>query len=174
MNALIDGAMHRARTMISILVLLLVAGFLTYRDIPKEADPDVTIPFIYVSIVHDGISPEDAERMLIRPMETELRGLDGIKEMSATASEGHGSVLLEFEAGRDPAEALNDVRDRVSLAKAKLPQGTEEPVVREVTMADENPVLTLNLTGNAPERALITLARELKEKIEGLREVLEV
>ncbi|ALP42037.1 efflux RND transporter permease subunit [Aeromonas schubertii] len=174
MNALIDGAMHRARTMISILVLLLVAGFLTYRDIPKEADPDVTIPFIYVSIVHDGISPEDAERMLIRPMETELRGLDGIKEMSATASEGHGSVLLEFEAGRDPAEALNDVRDRVSLAKAKLPQGTEEPVAREVTMADENPVLTLNLTGNAPERALITLARELKEKIEGLREVLEV
>lgn len=174
MNALTDGAMHRARTMISILVLLLVAGFLTYRDIPKEADPDVTIPFIYVSIVHDGISPEDAERMLIRPMETELRGLDGIKEMSATASEGHGSVLLEFEAGRDPAEALNDVRDRVSLAKAKLPQGTEEPVVREVTMADENPVLTLNLTGNAPERALITLARELKEKIEGLREVLEV
>ncbi|MEW7867693.1 efflux RND transporter permease subunit [Aeromonas diversa] len=174
MNALIDGAMHRARTMLSILVLLLVAGFFTYRDIPKEADPDVTIPFIYVSISHDGISPEDAERMLIRPMETELRGLDGVKEMSATASEGHGSVLLEFEAGRDPAEALNDVRDRVSLAKAKLPQETDEPVVREVTMADENPVLTLNLTGNAPERALITLARDLKDKIEGLREVLEV
>ncbi len=87
MHAIIDSALDRRRTVVAVLILILIAGFSTYTSIPKESNPDVNIPFIYVSIVHDGISPEDAERMLVRPMENELRSIDGIKEMKATASE---------------------------------------------------------------------------------------
>lgn len=174
MISFISAAMLRARTTLAILVLLLVSGILTYRAIPKEANPDVVIPYIYISIVHDGISPEDAERMLLRPMENELRGLSGIKQMESTASEGHGSVLIEFMAGMDPKAVLADVRDRVTLAKAKLPEGAEEPVIEEIKMEDENPTITVILSGDVPERTLVQLGRDLRDKLEALPEVLEV
>lgn len=174
MRALIDSALGRTRTILSIFVLLLIAGASTYSSMPKEAEPDITIPFIYVSIVHDGISPEDAERMLVRPMENELRSIDGVKEMKATASEGHASVTLEFIAGMDPKEALADVRDKVTLAKAKLPSDSEEPTVNEVTLANQQPVLTVTLSGPVTERGLVEVARDLQDRLEGFREVLEV
>ncbi|NVK25383.1 MAG: efflux RND transporter permease subunit [Gammaproteobacteria bacterium] len=174
MRKIIDASLDRTRTVMMLFVLLLVSGLVTYNNIPKEAEPDITIPFIYISIVHDGIAPEDAERMLIRPMENELRALEGVKEMKSTASEGHASITIEFVAGFDPKDALADVRDKVTLAKAKLPSETEEPSIHEVTMAGEQPVLTVVLSGPVPERGLVTIARELKTVIEGLKEVLEV
>ena len=174
MRGIIDASLDRTRTVMMVFVLLLISGFVTYNNIPKESEPDITIPFIYVSITHDGIAPEDAERMLVRPMENELRSLEGVKEMKSTASEGHASITMEFVAGFDPKDALADVRDKVTLAKAKLPSETEEPSIHEVTMADEQPVLTVVLSGPVPERGLVTIARELKNVIEGLKEVLEV
>ena len=94
MYALIDAAFDRKRTVIMLLIFLLISGAFAYISIPKESEPDVPIPIIYVSMSHDGISPDDAERLLIRPMEKELQSISGVKEMSSTASEGHASVLL--------------------------------------------------------------------------------
>ncbi|CAM4362803.1 efflux RND transporter permease subunit [Pseudoalteromonas ostreae] len=174
MKNLIEASLNHTRTVLLIFILLLVSGWVTYQNIPKEANPDVTIPFIYVSIIHDGISPEDAERLLVRPMEIELRSIEGVKEMTAVASEGHASVTLEFMAGMDPKEALADVRDRVSLAKAKLPSESEEPEVHEILMEDQQPTITLTLSGDSPERGLLTLARNLKDELESISSVLEV
>lgn len=174
MLTMIEAAILRARSILMIFVFLLIAGTVTYVNIAKEAQPDVTIPFIYISIVHDGISPEDSERMLVRPMEKELKSIAGIKEMKATASEGHASITLEFLAGLDPQEALADVRDKVTLAKAKLPSESEEPEVHEVTMANQVPAVTVILSGAVSERGLLTLARDVKDKVEALKEVLEV
>ncbi|MBL4631458.1 MAG: efflux RND transporter permease subunit [Paraglaciecola sp.] len=174
MNNLIVGALNHSRTVLMVFVLLLVSGVVTYVNIPKEANPDVPIPVIYVSIVHDGISPEDAERMLIKPMERELRSIDGVKEMRATAGEGFASITLEFIAGLDSDAALADVRDKVTVARAKLPSETEEPTIHEVTMAGEQAAVTVVLSGPVSERALVTVARELKNRLEGLNEVLEV
>lgn len=174
MNSILASIIGRTRTVLMILVLLLLSGTLTYINIPKESEPDITIPFIYVSIVHDGISPEDAERMLVKPMENELRSVEGVKEMRATAGEGHANITLEFLAGTNPKEALADVRDKVTVARAELPDDTEEPTIHEVTMAGEQPVVTVVFYGPVSQRALITLARELKDSLEGLSEILEV
>ncbi|MEW6989140.1 efflux RND transporter permease subunit [Colwelliaceae bacterium 6441] len=174
MLTIIEAALTRTRSVLMVFILLLISGAITYANIAKEANPDVTIPNIYVSIVHDGISPEDAERMLVRPMEKELKTIAGIKEMTATASEGHASINIEFLAGLDPKDALADVRDKVTLAKAKLPSESEEPEVHEVTMANQVPAVTVILSGPVTERGLLTLARDLKDKIEGMQEVLEV
>jgi multidrug efflux pump len=157
-----------------VFLLLLISGVVTYSNIPKEANPDVPIPVIYVSIVHDGISPEDAERMLVKPMERELRSIDGVKEMRATAGEGFASITLEFIAGLDSDAALADVRDKVTVARAKLPSETEEPTIHEVTMAGQQAAVTVVLSGPVSERALVTVARELKNRLEGISEVLEV
>jgi len=174
MNNLISGALDHSRTVLMIFVLLLVSGMVTYSTIPKEANPDVPIPVIYVSIIHEGISPEDSERMLVKPMERELRSIDGVKQMKATAGEGFASITLEFIAGLDSDAALADVRDKVTVARAKLPSETEEPTINEVTMAGQQAAVTVVLSGPVSERALVTVARELKNQLEGISEVLEV
>jgi len=156
------------------LAVIIIAGAVTYVNIPKEAEPDLNIPIIYVSMKHDGISPEDAERLLIRPMEQEIRTIEGIEELTANAYEGGANVQIEFDAGTDTDAALQDVRAKVDMAKAKLPRETEEPTVSEVKFSRFDPMLVLNLAGDVPERTLTNLARDLKEQIEGITGVLEV
>ncbi|MEZ8294312.1 efflux RND transporter permease subunit [Vibrio splendidus] len=174
MYSIIDAALSRARTMLSLLALILVAGVVTYITIPKESSPDITIPIIYVSVGHQGISPTDAERLLVRPIEQELRSIEGVKEMTATAAEGHASVVLEFNVGVDLTKAMADVRDAVDLAKPKLPEDSDEPTVNEVTLASEQPVLSVVLFGTVPERTIVQIARELGDKLESYRQILEV
>ncbi|MCF3629700.1 efflux RND transporter permease subunit [Thalassospiraceae bacterium LMO-SO8] len=171
MNALIDAALGHARTVLLTLVLILVAGTVAYVEIPKEADPDINIPIIYVSITHEGISPEDAERLLIRPMEKEMRGIDGVKKMTAKGYEGGANVTLEFEAGFNADQALTDVREKVDLAKPELPDDTDEPSVNEVNFS-LFPVIAVTLSGDVPERLLLKLARDLRDKIEAVSAVL--
>jgi multidrug efflux pump len=171
---IIELAMLRSRTVVLSLLVVLTGGIVAYLTIPKEAEPDIEIPIIYVSIVHEGISPEDAERLLVRPMEQELRSIEGVKEMTANAYEGGANVQLEFDAGIDTKRALQDVREKVDLAQAKLPGETDEPTVQEVKMSRFDPMLVLNLAGNVPERTLTTIARDLEEKLEAVVGVLEV
>lgn len=170
---IIDAALKRNRVVLLTLVLLLVAGAVTYAGIPKESDPDVPIPYIYVSMTHEGISPEDAERLLARPVEQALRSIEGVKEMTSTSSQGHASVTLEFEAGFDNEQALTDVRREVDEIKAKLPDDTDEPSVNEINVA-LFPVLSITLSGPVQERALLRMARLLRDDLEGVPGVLEV
>ena len=172
MNALIEAVVGRPKPALLVLVILIVAGAASYVTIPKEAEPDIVIPQIYINIFHEGISPEDAERLLIRPMETELRSLEGLDEIRATAAEGSGVLILEFDAGFDADQALADVRERVDLASAELPADSEEPLVQEISIS-MFPVLVVNLHGNVPERTLLQVARQLRDELEGLPGVLD-
>ncbi len=173
MNAIIEAAFNRSRAVLLVLIFFIFSGIMAYRAIPKEAEPDVAIPIIYVSMSHEGISPEDSERLLLRPMEAELQNIPGVKKITSTGSESHGSVLLEFDAGFDPGTALADVREKVDVAKSNLPNDTDEPTVNEINVA-LFPVLTVSLAGPIPERSLLKIAKNLKEKIEAQSGVLEV
>jgi multidrug efflux pump len=170
--SLIDHALNRSRTVILVLILLLAAGWAGYNAIPKEADPDVQIPVLYVTMHHDGVSPEDAERLLLRPMEQELRSIEGVKEMRSQSYQDGASVTLEFYSDVEIDEALADVRERVDIAKSELPDDTDDPEVHEVNLS-LFPVLVVTLSGDVPERALLRMARDLKDAIEGLPAVLE-
>lgn len=173
MKPLIAAAFDRSRVVVTALLLIVLWGAIVAREIPREAEPDVQLPIVYVSMSHEGISPEDAERLLVRPMERELQSLEGLKEMRSTASEGHASVLLEFEAAVDIDAALAEVREKVDLAKVDLPEETDEPLVEEVNLS-LFPVVVVTLAGAVPERTLLALARDLKDRLEALPDVLEV
>ncbi|MCL1478036.1 MAG: efflux RND transporter permease subunit [Marinobacter sp.] len=173
MRSLIFAAIDRSRTTLLLLLFLVIGGYAAYMVIPKEANPDITIPMIYVSMSLEGVSPEDAERLLVRPMEQELRSLEGVKEMRGNASEGFASVMLEFDAGFDADKALQDVREKVDTARSNLPQEADEPRVNEVNIS-LFPVMSIGLSGPLAERELITIARGLKDAIEAIPEVLEV
>ncbi len=172
MNAIIDAAISHSRTVILALVLILTAGSFAYVSIPKEDSPDINIPTLYVSVTHEGIAPEDAERLLIKPLEKQLRAIEGVKEMTATAYLGGANVVMEFDAGFDADQALIDVREKVDLAKPELPADADEPTVHEINLS-LFPVLTVSLSGTAPERSLLRIARDLQDRIEGISSVLE-
>lgn len=169
----IDAAFSRSRTVGLVFVLLLVAGAVAWRTIPKEAAPDVPIPYAFVSVIHEGIAPEDAERLLVRPLETELQALEGLKEMRATAGQGYATIALEFDAGYDTDKALREVREKVDNAAPELPPDSREPRVTEINIS-LFPVLTAALSGQVPERTLLQTARDLRDRIEALPGVLEV
>ncbi|HTL27157.1 MAG TPA: efflux RND transporter permease subunit [Burkholderiales bacterium] len=161
----VDYAINHARLTIAALAFLLIAGLVAYLTIPKEAEPDVKIPIIYTLLSQRGISPEDAERLLIKPVETKLKSVSNVKEMRATAFEGGGFVLLEFEAGFNSKTALADVRAKVDEAKHDLPKDADEPTTQEVNLS-LYPVLVVSLSGDLPERTLLRFARAAKNAIE--------
>ncbi|HWV40946.1 efflux RND transporter permease subunit, partial [Pseudorhodoplanes sp.] len=169
---IVGVAIRNARLTLSVMAFFLIAGALAYHSIPKEAEPDIQIPIIYVSLIYQGISPEDSERLLLRPVETRMKSLSNVKEMRSSAYQGGGYVLIEFNAGADLSTALEDVRAKVQDAKRDLPQDAEEPTVNEVNLS-EFPVLVVTLAGNVPERALTRAARELRDRIEEVPGVLE-
>src|SRR5918999_1727159 len=171
MSKLIDYAISHARLTIALLLFLLLAGFVAYVTIPKEAEPDVKIPIIYVQLAQRGISPEDAERLLLRPVETQLKSVANVKEMRSTVFEGGGYVLLEFEAGFDSKSALADVRAKVDQAKSDLPRDVDEPIVQEVNLS-LYPVLVVGLSGDLPERSMLRIARAAKNALEQVPGVL--
>ena len=168
----IDAAVSRSRTTVAALALILVTGFAAYVQIPKEADPDISIPIVYVNLNHDGIGPEDAERLLARPMEIELRSIEGLKRLSAAAYQGGAYLLLEFEAGFDADQALIDVREQVDKVKPELPEDTDEPNVIEINLS-EFPVIVVTLGGDVPERTLLGIARGLEDRLEAIPSVLD-
>ena len=172
MSSVLDGILDRPRTVITILLFLLGVGGFVYATIPKEANPDIDVPVFYVSVVQQGVSARDAERLLVRPMETELRGLDGLKEIKAIASEGHAGIILEFNADFDKDEALADVRDKVDRAKAELPEDAEEPTITETNFSLV-PTIIVALSGDVPEQTLYRHAKRLEDAVEAIPSVLK-
>ncbi|MFT6975997.1 MAG: multidrug efflux pump, partial [Bermanella sp.] len=172
MNGLINAALSRIRTVVLLFGLVMLVGIVSLQSIPKESTPDISIPMAYISINHEGISPEDADRILYSPMHKELKSLDGLKEIIGTSTQGHLSIQLEFESDINIDEALIDVREAVDTAKGELPAATDEPIVKEINIS-LFPVLVIGLAGNIDERVLFAVAKNIKEKIEGINGVLE-
>lgn len=172
MNTIIDAALHRSRTVLMLFCLVMLIGLFTLNSIPKESSPDITVPFVYVSVVHDGISPQDADTLIFKPLEKELRSIDGLKEMVSTASSGHLSITLEFYTDVNVDQALLDVRQKVDDAKGELPTDSKEPRVREINVA-LFPVLVVTLSGDVEESVLYAVADDLQDRIEALPGVLE-
>ncbi len=172
MIGIIDWAAGRARMVIAFVILSVLSGAIAYVSLPKEGEPDIEIPALFVSVPFPGISAADAEQLLLRPMETELADIDGLKTMSGTAAEGYAGVAMEFEFGWNKTNVMADVRDAMNSAEGKFPQGFDSYSVTEINFS-EFPIIIVNLTGNVPERTLVRLARELQDRLEGLDAVLE-
>ena len=172
MTSIVDWAAGRARMVLAFIVLSLAAGALAYASLPKEGEPDIEIPALFVSVPFPGISAEDAEKLLVKPMENQLGDLDGLDKMSATAREGYAGIALEFEFGWDKTKVLADVRDRMNTVEAEFPSGAEKNSINEINFS-EFPIIIVNLTGPVPERTLLKVAKELQDRVESMDAVLE-
>ncbi|MFN4153542.1 MAG: efflux RND transporter permease subunit [Paracoccaceae bacterium] len=172
MTGLIDWAAARARMVVAFIILSVAAGVLAYVSLPKEGEPDIDIPALFVSVPFPGISAADSETLLVKVMEQELSGLDGLKTISGTAAENYGGVALEFEFGWDKTKIIADVRDRMNTAETKFPAGADKYSVNEINFS-EFPILVIALSGDVPERTLLRAAKDLQSKIAALEPVLK-
>ncbi|MCB2108840.1 MAG: efflux RND transporter permease subunit [Rhodobacteraceae bacterium] len=163
MSALISLAAARPRVILSLLAMLLVAGFGAFTRMPREAMPSVPIPLVFINVVLEGVSPGDSERLLVRPMEEDFQSLPGLKEMRATSFQGGASVVLEFAADVKTATALNDVRAAMDRVRPKLPDEIREPTVKELDFS-QRAVLSVSLAADLPERTMLKLARDLRDR----------
>ena len=173
MKNYIDAAVSRARTTLSVFVAIMITGFTCYLAIPAELNPDVEVPIVITTIIHQGISPEDAERLLAKPSELELKTVDGITSVSSFSSENAATIITEFDINFESQFALSEVREAINRAKARFPADTEEPLIQEVSAATL-PVVQIAVGGNGvPERVLLQVAEELQREIEILPTILE-
>ena len=170
---MIDKILNSSKLLLTILFFLITFGFYQYNTLPRESDPDISLPVIYVSLYHKGISPIDSERLLVKPLEKELKNIEGLKKITSSSYQSGGNVLLEFDAGFNSEKALSDTRVKIDLIKNKLPKETDEPRVMEVNLS-RFPVLAVAISGEVDERVLFKIAKALKNDIESISEVLEV
>jgi multidrug efflux pump len=161
-----------ARATLAIMVLIVVAGAGARLSMPVELNPNVTLPVVMVMVRHDGISPEDGARLLIRPIEKELKTLDGLEEIKATAQESVVIVTAEFEVADNIKEIVAEVREAVDRAKADFPSDTKEPIVNELSPSPE-PTIVITFSGdNVSERELFKAAKYYQRELEMLPDVL--
>ncbi|MEM7669345.1 MAG: efflux RND transporter permease subunit, partial [Pseudomonadota bacterium] len=173
MTGVIDWCAERARMVLAFIVVSVAAGLLSYTTLPKEGAPNIDVPVLYISVSLPGVSAADAERLIVKPLEIEMRGVEGLKEMTGIASENHGSMLLEFDFDWDKQATLANVRDKLDQAEAEFPDDAEQATITEINLS-QFPVLTISLSGEAPERTMTKLAKDLERAIEAVPSVLEV
>ncbi len=172
-GGLIDGAIKRRKVVLGVTVVAAIFGFFAYLAMPREAQPNIDVPYIIVVVPFPGVSPEDAERLLLKPMELELQTIQGLEKMSSVARQNSAVVTLEFEPDIKTDLALADVRAQIDLARGKFPPDAEEPIIQKANFT-QDAVIRIMLYGPAPERELFLVAQRLKDRLEATEGVLDI
>ncbi|MCL7488641.1 MAG: efflux RND transporter permease subunit [Desulfobulbaceae bacterium] len=169
-----DTAVQKSISVLVLGVLILVFGSYCYSVLPRESEPDITIPNVFVSTNYRGVSSADIETAVTVEIEKKLKGLDGLKKIQSVSSEGISSINIEFVTGVDIDKALQDVKDKVDEALGELPTDLDEdPTVFEVNFS-EFPIVVFSLSGTCGLPCLKNIADDLEDDIEAITGVLEV
>jgi multidrug efflux pump len=161
------------RTSVVVLTLLLVfGGFYSYISLPKEANPSIEFPTIVVTTIYPGASPDDVESVVTQVIEQEVNGINGIEELRSISTEGVSTIVIEFTPDVPVSEASQKVREKVDIAKADLPEDTEEPLINEIDTS-EFPILSVNMAAEYSLARLKQVAENVQDEIEGIPSVLE-
>ena len=164
----------RNRTTVAVLgLLVIILGAYSYVSLPREAFPDIPIPYILINTTYEGVSPEDVETSVTMKIEKELTGIRGVKEVTSSSAEGMSMITVEFTPDVPPDVALQRVRDRVDMAKGELPQEAEDPVIKEISF-DEFPIMQVSISGDVSPVQLKAIADDMQDAIETLPGILKV
>ncbi len=161
-----NAAINNRTTVFVLIVIIITFGLYSYATLPRESEPDVPIPYVIITTIYEGVSPEDVETAVTMKIEKELQGLEGVEEIQSSSAEGISAIRIEFLPEVDIDFALQRVRDKVDLARGELPQEIEEPMIREINVSDF-PILVMNLAGPVSLVHLKEIAEDLEDEIEG-------
>ena len=166
-------ALKRQSVVFVLLWLIILAGLSSYFSLPREAEPDITIPYIFVNTTYEGVAPEDMEKLITIPLERKLKGLSDVEEMKSTSNDGSSAIAIKFLPSVDIDDALQKVRDKVDQAKGDLPGDLEDdPLVSEANFSDL-PTMQVVLSGDFSLKRLKVFAEDLEDKLESVPGVLD-
>ena len=173
MMIITDMAVRKRISVVVILFVIIIFGLVAYRSLPRESAPDITIPYIFISTSYPGVAPEDIEKSITIPIEKKLKGLESVKHIRSSSTEGISSIVIEFVAGTDIDEVLPKTKDKVDMAKPELPSDLQDdPEVMEINIS-ELPILVLSISGTVGQVRLKEMAEDLEEEIETIPGVLD-
>jgi multidrug efflux pump len=163
---------------ISIYVLIFIIsifGIMNYYSIPKEQIPEIVIPMININTIYPGTSPSDMENLVTRPLEKNLKSISGVKKITSRSVQDFSAIIVEFNTGIEIKDAKQKVKDAVDKTKKDLPTDPSfiEPSVMEIDLS-EIPIQYINLSGDIPLDRLKKYADDMKDRIEGLKEITRV
>ncbi len=168
------AALARQSAVLVVAVFIVLAGVSSYLDLPREDEPDITIPYVFVTTTYEGVAPADMETLVTMPLERKLKGLDDVEEITSVSDDGVSAIAIEFDTDVDIDDALQKVRDKVDLAKADLPEDLpDDPLVEEKNFSDL-PILNVVLSGPFSLKRLKVFAEDMEDRIEAVQGVLEV
>jgi multidrug efflux pump subunit AcrB len=170
---IVDLSISLRTSALVLTALICLGGTAAYMSLPKESNPSIEIPNIIVTTIYPGATPTDIENLVTRPIEQEIQGISGIKELRSTSTEGVSSVVIEFSPDVSITDANSKVREKIDLARADLPKDVEEPIISEIDLSDF-PVMTVNLAADYPLSQLKRVAEDLQDSLELIPSVLEV
>lgn len=165
-------ALKKPASVFIVMILAVIMGIIAYNGLPREAAPEVQIPYLIVTIPYPGSSPEDVESLIVNKLETEMQNLENLKQISSTSTEGAAMVFLEYNLGMNIDNAKIEVREALDRVTPKLPDDIDDPILTEVNTADF-PIMTINLSGTIGLYQLKEKAEELKDEIEAIPGILE-
>ena len=164
MIKIVDFALSKARTTLALALVVIIAGAYARTTLTVASEPNISLPLVSVSVFLDGASPEDASRLIARPLETRLRSVPGIKELSSSARLSYARIVGEFEVGYDIDTALRDIKQAVEEVKFELPIEAEDPQIREYSFP-MLPVMHPSLVGSDSMRTQVFSAIELQDNL---------
>jgi len=166
-------AVNKRTSVVVLAIIITIFGFMSYNSLPRESAPDITIPYIFIMTNYPGVAPEDIEQSITIPIEKKLKGLEAVKQIKSSSTEGASSIIIEFVAGTDIEDVLSKTKDKVDMAKQELPADLEEdPEVIEINIS-ELPIIILSLSGAVGLVRLKEIAEDLQDDIESIPGVLE-
>ncbi|MCK6693850.1 MAG: efflux RND transporter permease subunit, partial [Thermoanaerobaculia bacterium] len=155
-------------------VLITLTGIMSYNSLPKEQFPDVVVPTIFVSTIYPGASPSDMEQLVTKPIEKQLKGINGVKKVTSSSVQDFSNIIVEFNTSLDVVICKQKVKDAVDKAKRDLPSDLlDDPTVSEFDIS-EIPIMSVNISGDFSLDKLKDYAEKLKDRIEELREITRV
>jgi len=163
------------KTAIYIVVFIItLMGINSYNKLPKESFPDIVVPKFFISTVYAGNSPSNIENTITKPLEKKLKSIPGVKKLTSNSMQDVSLITVEFNTSVTIDKARQQIKDKVDEAKSDLPTGlTRQPFVKELAFS-ELPIMYINIAGDMDLQKLKEYADDLKDKIEGLKEITEV
>ena len=142
-----------------LVALMIILGLISYKKMPVDQFPDVTFPIVFVEVIYPGASPVDAERQISKIIEDEVSSLPGLETVSSYNYDSVATIVIKFKLGIDIKESEQQVRNRISNIRNKLPSDAKEPVIRRFDPADQ-PIVNLAINSDLDPATLYDIANE--------------
>ncbi|MEM4248219.1 MAG: efflux RND transporter permease subunit, partial [Candidatus Nanoarchaeia archaeon] len=168
-----DLAIKNRIAVFSAMVFLAIAGTFCYINLPRENFPDITVPFVFVSTRYQGVAPQEIENLITIHMEKKMKGLDKVKEISSSSVEEFSNITIEFFPDQDIDSAVQKVKDKVDLAREDMPDDIDEPIVSEINLSTDIPIMSIAFYGTDSLALLKKTVEDIRDKIETIPGVLE-